>query len=120
MEIQINPKAPLTLAVTCKGVVVQTYRFVMLKPNGEHVEVTGSNPQATVADSHFHVFAPPIAAGTVIRGVLSYTTTNGAQPYSDEAKLQQNGVDVPNSVDATNETTSASGVAARFVEYVLQ
>jgi hypothetical protein len=117
MDVKVKSADPLTLSVQCKGAVVQTYRFMMIRPDGSHVEVTGSNAEATTIDSHTHGFAPPIPSGTRIRGVLSYTTTNGAQPFTGEVKLLQNGKVVPNSVDKDSRSTSPAGVAAHFVEY---
>jgi hypothetical protein len=119
VDVKLNPADPLTLSVHCRGAVVQTYRFMMIRPNGEHVEVSGSNAQATTMDSHMHEFAPPIPAGTRIRGVLSYTTTNGAQPFTGEVKLLQDGAVVPNSLDTDSRSTSADGVAAHFVDYTV-
>ncbi|MFA6166918.1 MAG: hypothetical protein WC700_09895 [Gemmatimonadaceae bacterium] len=117
MNVQVKPKEPLTLSVQCKGTVVQNYRFMMIKPNGEQVEVSGSNVQDTTMDSHAHEFAPPIPAGTAIHGILTYTTTNGAQPFIGEVKLLQNGKVVPNSVDKDSRSTSADGVAWHRVDY---
>ena len=119
MNVQVKPADPLTLSVQCKGAVVQNYRFMMIKPNGEHVEVSGSNAQATTTDSHAHEFPPSIPQGTKIRGILSYATTNGAQPFIGEVKLLQGGAVVPNSVDTDSRSTSADGVAAHFVDYTV-
>jgi hypothetical protein len=119
VDVQLKSTDPLTLSVQCRGAVVQTYRFMMIRPNGEHVEVSGTNAQATTVDSHTHEFAPPIPTGTKIRGIISYATTNGAQPFIGEVKLLQGGAVVPNSVDTDRRSTSADGVAAHFVDYTV-
>lgn len=117
MNVQVKSTDPLTLSVECRGAVVQTYRFMMIRPDGSHVEVSGSNTQATTVDSHTHEFAPPIPVGTKIRGIISYATTNGAQPFIGEVKLLQGGTVVQNSTDTDSRSTSADGVAAHIVEY---
>ncbi len=119
MNITVKLADPLTLSVECHGVVVQTYHFLMLTPDGQYVELNGSNAQATLVDSHSHEFAPPIPAGTKIRGIISYTTTNGAQPFVGVVKLLQGGTVVPNSVDTDSRSTSVDGVAAHVVEYAV-